>query len=510
MSVYLGGLMLQRVLLSCGSLILLFLALLVLAGIFDALNPPEPPKGTGSGSEDSSTTALVQSSSRVDRQLCVVVAGQRLRARFELVMPAHEGLVKKLWRSGGASGSDLVTALLGKVSVAQFSEWPSHKLVYDELVFGSPRLVFVGGDTARILTESDTYPFGTRKVSLLVDARAKTVASGVREITVDTRDVEIESGKTNAGLTQTVTSASAVKSNTATETGCWTSLGIGMTRHVYLLNAAGRGGNGNDSSIASFVLNNDHVVSLRTADVAGDTIPAIDSLLRVSVNAFPYGLAAWYLWRTRLRRPDFRNCLLCTFWLVAATGALWTARYLLFDGDVLGWMARRVSTWVTAGTSTAKSPSVLVIDTLVLIGSLAWPLTAATLSLPAPTPSDSSWRWRARTMIPYPATMAAAVVAAAVLNQWSQTSPASAETYLAVAVLGAVIACSLTVLVKRTGAPGVVAVGSGPPRGCRSLRDRYQSLRVYHPGAGLVIPAAPDLSIGHVVSGRGWAGPAHP
>ena len=388
------------------------------------LNPPGQPKGTGSGSPDS-PPAFVQSNSRVDRQLCVVVDGQQLRARFELVMPAREGLVKELWRSAGR-WLRLVRALLARFGwltqgVAAISGYTTTRL----------RITTAGLRQGRYGSDPDgeryllrRHPHGVAPCG----SAFRTVTSGVREITVDTRDVEMESGQANAELTQTGTSADAGK-NTATETGCWTSLGTGMTRHVYLLNASGKGDNGNDPLTASFVLNRDHVVSLRTADVAADTVPAIDSLLQVGVNAFPYGLAAWYLWRTRLRRPDFRNCVLCVFWLVAATGALWTARHLLFDGDVFGWVAGKVSRWVTVGTSTGKSPSVLVIDTMVLIGSLAWPLIAATLGLPAPTRSANSWRWRARALIPYLATMVAAVVAAAVLNEWSQASLASAETF---------------------------------------------------------------------------------
>src|SRR6185312_1188290 len=107
---------------------------------------------------------------------------------------------------------------------------------------------------------------------------------------------------------------------------CWAKLGTGATRHVYQLDAFKKGGTGNDRSRVSLMLSRDDVVSLRTADVAGDTIPSVDYMLWVSVNAFAYGLAAWYLRRARLRRPEFRNCLLCVFWLVVAAGVLGTAR----------------------------------------------------------------------------------------------------------------------------------------------------------------------------------------
>jgi hypothetical protein len=446
--------MMRRILLSVGSLVLLFFALLALAGVFDALTPLGDAERTAPVSRDSTIAALAQSSSSVDRQLCVVVDGQQLRARFELVMPAHEGLVKELWRSGGPGGSELVAAFLGRLSVAQFTEWPSHKWTFDELGFGSPRLDFVEGDKARILTESDAYHFGTREVSFSVAPPSEKVAGGVREITVDTRDVEIESGKANAKLTETMTYRSAPK-NTTSETGCWRALGTGLTRHVYLLNAAHKGDKSKAPLGASFMLNRDRVVSLRTADIAGDTVPAIDSLLQVGVNAFPYGLAAWYLWRTRLRRSELRNCVLCVFWLVAATGTLWTARYLLFDGDVFRWAARSVPKWVTTSTSGANSPSVLVIDTMLLVGSLAWPLIAATLNLPVSAAPAGSWRRRARTMIPCLATTVAAVAAAYVLNIWSNASWASALTFIAVALLGAVVAMSLTVFVKCAGAPAL-------------------------------------------------------
>jgi hypothetical protein len=453
--------MLRRVLFSGGSLVLLFsalltlvVALLALVGIFGALTPLGDEEKTAAVSRDSTIADLAQSGSHVDRQLCVVMDGQQLRARLELVMTKNEKLVEKLWSSGGPNGSELVTSLLGTVSVAQFTEWPRHKWVFDELSFGSPRLVFFGNDKARILTDSDTYLFATRKVSFSVDEPSEVVVGGVRQVTMDTRDAEIEVAKANATLSETMTSGNAPKV-TATQTSCWAKLETGMTRHVYQLNRSDKGGTGNDRLKASFVLNRDHVASLRTADVAGDTVPAIDYMLWVSVNAFAYGLAAWYLWRTMLRRPEFRNCLLCVFWLVAATGALGTARHLLFDGDVFSGVVGSFSRWATARDFSLVSASGQVIDTMLLIGSLAWPLIAATLNLPGPAPSASSWRQRGRTIGPCLATMVAAVVAAAVLDHWSRASWASARTFLVVAVLGFALGLSLTLLVKYVGAPAL-------------------------------------------------------
>src|SRR5215471_11725332 len=442
--------MLRRVLLSGGFLVVLFFALLALVGIFNALTPLGGQDRIAPARRDPGVAALAQSGSRVDRQLCIVVDGQQLRAQFLLVMPAGERLVNELWRSNGPSGSELVTALLGTVSVAQFTEWPSDKWAFEDLSFGSPRLVFVGGGKARILTKSDTYFFGSRKASLSVATPSEKPPSRTRIITMDTHDVEIKAGKTSATLGETMTYGSAPK-DTTTETGCWTSLGTGMIRHVYLLKAPHKGGSGNDQLRASFVLDKDHAASPRTADVAGDSVPTLNTLLLVSMNVFPYGLTAWYLGRTRLRRSELRNCVLCVFWLVAITGALWTARDLLLNDDVLRGVVRSVSSWVTT-LNVVQSPSVMVIDTMMIVGSLAWPLVAATLNRLAPAPSESPWRRRARTMIPYLATIVAAIVAAMVLSEWSHGSPARAATFVAVAIVGAVVALSLITLVKYAGA----------------------------------------------------------
>jgi len=101
---------------------------------------------------------------------------------------------------------------------------------------------------------------------------------------------------------------------------------------------------------------------------------------------------------------------------------------------------------------------------MVLIGSLAWPLVAATLGLPAPARPSGLPHRLSRTTIPYLTTMATAVVAVAVLNEWSQASLASVWTFLAAAALGAIIAWSLTMFVKCVGAPalsswGVIVLG---------------------------------------------------
>ena len=124
--------------------------------------------------------------------------------------------------------------------MAQFTEWPSHKWVFDELSFGSPRLVFDRAGKARIVTDSDPYLFATRKVSFKVAAPSEKVADGVRQVTIDTRDVEIEADKANEMLSETMTSGNAPK-DTATQTSCWAKLGTGMTRHVYQLNAFQKG-----------------------------------------------------------------------------------------------------------------------------------------------------------------------------------------------------------------------------------------------------------------------------
>ena len=389
----------------------------------------------------------------MDSQLCVVVEGERLRALFEVQVPAQASLVSKLWRSGGPSGLDLVDDFLGKARVAQFTGWPSHGWTFDDLAFGSPRLISDGPGTARIQTESDPYFFGTTKASLGVNVPYENVASWPRTITVDARDMEVYPGRTNATLSQTLTYGRAPKGK-ATDPGCGISLGTGMTRYVYRLNHVPDSRRGDGPPPTSIALNRDHGASWWPSDVAGDTVPAVDVVLWIGAGAFAYMLAAWYLRRTRLRRSELRTSLFCVFWLLVAAGALWTARDLL-SHDVFRGVATTFSN-ATARRSPTLEPSVVVIDSLVPIAALAWPLMTWAVNRfdPAPpTPPGRSWQERVLAVVPALAaaadaaviTAVAAAVAAEALSRWSDERWALPWTVPVAAALGAVIGLSLTV-----------------------------------------------------------------
>jgi hypothetical protein len=119
-----GGLILRRILPSGVVLALLVLVLLAFAGICNALVPPGPLEENARSPQDSALAALGENGRHLGRQLCVVVDGQQLRARFELEVRPDEELAAALWRSGGPGGTELVDTLLGEVDVASFTEWP--------------------------------------------------------------------------------------------------------------------------------------------------------------------------------------------------------------------------------------------------------------------------------------------------------------------------------------------------------------------------------------------------
>jgi hypothetical protein len=446
--------MMRRVVFSVGSLVVLFFALLALVGIFDALTPGGNPEKTN-GSPAPAVTALAESKSQVDGQLCVMVQGQRLRARVEVQVPAQASLVSELWRSDGPSGPELVYDLLGDVRVAQFTEWPSHDWTFDDLAFGPLRLISDSRGTARIQTESDPYFFGTKRTLLSVAAPAVPVVGESRTITVDTDGLEIYPDQKNTRLSQTITYGRDPKSK-AIDPACGVSLGTGMTRYVYRLSDV-QNRDGSDPRSTSFTLTRDHGAAWWTSDIAGDTIPAVDALLWISAGAFPYALAAWYLWRTRMRRTELRTSVLCVFWLLVAGGALWTMRGLL-EHDVFRGVARTFAK-VTTGESVTDAPSVVVIDSMIIIGSLAWPLV--TWAVNRPTPARAAWsarsrRQRALAMIPPLATAYATAGAAVILDGWSHGRWALPVTFPVAALLGAVAGLALTVFL------GVAATALAP------------------------------------------------
>jgi len=458
--------MLRRMLVCSGSLVVFFVTLLGLVGIFDALAPTGPQQPDPPTSSDATLKDLARSGHSVGRRLCVVVEGQRLRARVELRVNSDERLVSALWRNGsGPSGADLVSAVFGGLLAAQFREWPGGELASEELTFGSPRLVAVGGGTARILIDSDPYVIGARRSRLLIAAPSVGVTGEKRKVTLDVRDGEVDVTTTGARLSEVVTSVRAAKSS-ETALGCASPLQVGMIRYVYLLDDPS---NDSDWPDAWFTLIKDRRVAFWASDIAGDTVPALDPLLWIGLNAFPYGLVAWYLWRRGLRHGEATNVALCLFWLLVVAGALWTARNLDW-GPMPRQVTEGFSRWVTGGSGSTRSPLIVVTDSIVPVGALAWTLVCWALDRPAPRPTSGSWRSRTRAAVPYLATAATAAAAAATLMAWSPAPWAQPATIPVAAVLGAILAWCITVLVAAARAPalsgwgvtvlGVAAVGA--------------------------------------------------